>query len=83
MMPAPGPGPRPGIMLPPMRPIALQAPGEWLFALLMAASPMIGSIWVTPDVTKWIVFGVGAFVSLAVIVAGLRPVRPPAQTPVT
>jgi hypothetical protein len=64
-----------------MRPVALEAPGEWLFALLMAISPMIGAIWVKPDVTKWIVFGVGAAMTLGVIVAGLRPVkRQPSQT---
>jgi hypothetical protein len=63
-----------------MRPIALDAPGELLFALLMAASPIIGSIWVEPDITKWIVFGVGVAMVLGVIIAGLRPVRRP-QTP--
>jgi hypothetical protein len=57
-----------------MRPVALNAPFEWFFALLMAASPIIGSIWVTPDVTKWIVFGVGVAMVLGVIIAGLRPV---------
>ena len=61
-----------------MRPIALDAPGEWLFALLMAASPIIGAIWVTPDVTKWTVLSVGVVTSLAVVVAGLRPVKRPA-----
>jgi hypothetical protein len=58
-----------------MRPIALDAPGEWLFALLMAASPIIGSIWVEPAITKWIVFGVGVAMVLGVIIAGLRPVK--------
>ena len=62
-----------------MRPIAMDAPGEWLFALLMAASPMIGAIWVTPDVTKWIVFAVGAVTTLGVILAGLRPAKTPPQ----
>jgi hypothetical protein len=59
-----------------MRPIALNAPGEWLFALLMAASPIVGSFWVTPDLTRWIVFAVGAFMVLATVVAGLRPSKP-------
>jgi hypothetical protein len=58
-----------------MRPVALEAPFEWFFALLMAASPIVGSIWVTPDVAKWVVFGVGVVMVLAVIIAGLRPVR--------
>jgi hypothetical protein len=56
-----------------MRPIALKAPGEWLFALLMAASPIIGSFWVTPDITRWTVFGVGVVMVLATAAAGLRP----------
>jgi hypothetical protein len=62
-------------MLPDMKPIALEAPGEWLFALLMAASPIIGSFWVTPDTTRWIVFGVGVLMVLGVLIAGLRPAK--------
>jgi hypothetical protein len=56
-----------------MRPTALNAPGEWLFALLMAASPIVGSFWVTPDLTRWIVFGVGVATVLATLAAALRP----------
>jgi hypothetical protein len=66
-------------MLPPVRPIALEAPGEWLFAVLMAASPIVGSFWVTPDVTRWIVFGIGVLMVLGTVLAGLRPVE--AETP--
>jgi hypothetical protein len=62
-----------------MRPMALTAPGEFLFALLMAASPMIGAIWVTPDTTKWIVFGIGAVMTIGVIIAALRPTSDPAR----
>jgi hypothetical protein len=40
----------------------------------MAASPIVGSFWVTPDVTRWIVFGVGVAMVLAVVALGLRPV---------
>ena len=58
-----------------MRPTALNAPGEWLFALLMAASPIVGSFWVTPNVTRWTVFGVGVFMVLATLAAALRPAR--------
>jgi hypothetical protein len=58
-----------------MRPVALEAPGEWLFAVLMAISPIIGAIWVEPEVTKWIVFGVGVAMTIGVILAGLRPVK--------
>jgi hypothetical protein len=64
-----------------MRPTALNAPGEWLFALLMAASPIIGSIWVTPNITKWAVFGVGVAMVLGTVAAGLRPSKSgPSQT---
>ena len=60
-------------MLRDMRPTALNAPGEWLFALLMAASPIIGSFWVTPNITRWTVFGVGVAMVLATLAAALRP----------
>ncbi len=58
-----------------MRLMIQKSPGEYLFALLMAASPIIGSIWVTPDVTKWIVFGVGCAMVVAVLIVALKPVR--------
>ena len=58
-----------------MRLMVQNSPGEYLFALLMAASPIVGSIWVTPDVTKWIVFGVGCLMVLAVLAVALKPVK--------
>lgn len=60
-----------------MRPAALDAPFEYFFALLMAASPIIGAIWVTPDITKWTVFGVGVAMVIGVLAVALRPVRRP------
>ena len=52
-----------------------------MFALLMAASPIIGSIWVTPNITKWAVFGVGVAMVLGTVAAGLRPSKSgPSQT---
>jgi hypothetical protein len=60
-----------------MRPTALNAPGEWLFALLMAASPIIGSFWVTPNLTRWLVFGVGVAMVLGTLAAALRPSKAP------
>jgi hypothetical protein len=63
-----------------MRPQASLAPGEWLFALILAASPMIGAIWVTPDLTKWIVFAVGAVMAVAVVIAGLWPAKVASET---
>ena len=65
-------------MLTLMRPAIASSPGEYLFALLMAASPIIGSIWVTPAVTKWTVFGVGCATVVGVLLAALRPIRTPA-----
>lgn len=62
-------------MLRRMRPAVLNAPGEYLFALLMAASPIVGSLWVEPDITKWTVFGVGVAMVVGVLAAALRPVR--------
>jgi hypothetical protein len=61
-----------------MRLTIQEAPGEMLFALLMAISPIVGAIWVEPPVTKWIVFSVGCLMTLGVILVALRPVRRPA-----
>jgi hypothetical protein len=60
-----------------MRLTIQDAPAEMLFALLMAVSPIVGSFWVDPDVTRWIVFGVGAAMTLAVMLVALRPVKRP------
>jgi hypothetical protein len=60
-----------------MRPIALDAPFEWFFALLMAASPIVGSFWVTPEWTRWSVFVAGVVMVLGTAAAGLRPKRIP------
>lgn len=56
-----------------MRPKVLDAPFEFFFALLMAASPIIGAIWVTPDVTKWSVLGVGVAMVVGVVLVALSP----------
>ncbi|MDA8047686.1 MAG: hypothetical protein M0Z30_21050 [Actinomycetota bacterium] len=58
-----------------MRLTIQEAPGEILFALLMAVSPIIGSVWVTPETTKWIVVGVGVVMTVAVLLIALRPVK--------
>ncbi len=60
-----------------MRLTAQDSPFEFFFALLMAVSPIIGSIWVDPDTTKWIVFGVGCAMTVAVLLAALRPIKRP------
>ncbi len=58
-----------------MRLMVQNSPGEYLFALLMAASPIIGSIWVTPAITRWTVFGVGCAMVVAVLAVALKPVK--------
>jgi hypothetical protein len=58
-----------------MRPQALNAPFEWFFALLMAASPIVGAYWVEPPITKWLVFATGVAMVIGVIIAGLWPAR--------
>lgn len=60
-----------------MRLTAQDSPFEYFFALLMAVSPIIGSIWVDPATTRWIVFGVGCVMTVAVILVALRPVKRP------
>lgn len=58
-----------------MRLTAQDAPFEFFFALLMAISPIIGSVWVDPPTTRWIVFGVGCAMVVGVLLAALRPVK--------
>jgi hypothetical protein len=58
-----------------MRPAASDWPGEFLFALLMAASPIIGSIWVKPELTQILVLVTGILMVLGTLAVGLRPVR--------
>jgi len=58
-----------------MAPAASKAPGEYLLAILMAASPVIGSFWVTPPVTRWIVFAVGVVMLVSVLMVAAKPTR--------
>ena len=62
-----------------MRVTAQDAPFEFFFALLMAISPIIGSVWVEPTTTKWIVMAVGGILTIGVIIAALRPVKKPSS----
>jgi hypothetical protein len=57
-----------------VQPAARKAPYEYLLALVIAISPVAGSFVVKPDTTRWIVFGIGAAMVLAVLVAAARPV---------
>ena len=41
----------------------------------MAASPIVGSFWVTPDTTKYIVLGIGVAMVIGTLAVGLRPVK--------
>ncbi|MGH3289754.1 MAG: hypothetical protein ACRDPD_34600 [Streptosporangiaceae bacterium] len=58
-----------------MRLTMQDSPGEYLFALLMAASPIIGSVWVDPADTRWAVFSVGCLMVLGVLAVALKPVK--------
>ena len=58
-----------------MRPHASDWFGEFLFALLMAASPIIGAFWVHPDVTRYTVMAVGGAMVVATLAVGLRPAK--------
>jgi hypothetical protein len=60
-----------------MRLMIQESPGEMLFALLMAVSPIIGSFWTDPEVTRWTVFAVGCLMTLGVLLVALKPVRRP------
>jgi hypothetical protein len=64
-----------------MRLTAQNSPGEYLFALLMAISPIVGSFWVDPAVTRWIVFAVGVAMTVGVILVALKPIRVTAESP--
>ena len=57
-----------------------ESPFEMLFAILMAASPIIGSIWVDPDVTKWTVFSVGVAMTVITVAVALKPVKSSPQS---
>ena len=60
-----------------MKPAALQAPLDYLFALSVSLLAVGTSFLVDPRSTGWIVFAVGLLMVLSVTVAGVRrvPVR--------
>lgn len=62
-------------MLPPVRLAIQDAPVEMLSAIILGASPIIGSFWVDPDITRWTVFAVGVAMTVGVLLVALRPVR--------
>jgi hypothetical protein len=51
------------------------SPFEMFFAILMAASPIVGSFWVDPDTTRWIVLIVGVVMTVFTIGVALKPVK--------
>lgn len=57
-----------------MRPAMSKAPLEYLFALAVGALVVGTSFVVTPAETRWVVFGCGVAMLLAVLVVALRPV---------
>jgi hypothetical protein len=58
-----------------MRPAAAKAPGEFLFAFAVCATVIGTSFAVEPASTMWVVFAVGVFMFVSVLVAAVKPVR--------
>lgn len=58
-----------------MRPAAVKAPMDYLFALVVCLIVIAVSFAVEPPETRWIVFGVGCVMAVAVLAAAARPVR--------
>lgn len=58
-----------------MRPAASKAPLDFLFAFAVCALVIGTSFAVEPAITKWVVFGSGVFMAVAVLVAAVYPVR--------
>lgn len=58
-----------------MRPAAVDAPLEYLFALSVSALTVVLSFFCDPRSTGWIVFAVGVVMVLSVTAAAVRPVR--------
>ncbi len=58
-----------------MPPAASKAPLDYLFALVICVITVAVSFKVDPPETRWIVFGVGVAMGLAVLAVALRPTR--------
>ncbi len=54
-------------------PAASKAPWDYLFAFVISLGPIIGSLVVKPAETRWVVFGVGVAMVLAVVAAAAKP----------
>jgi hypothetical protein len=58
-----------------MKPAALKAPLDYLFAFVVSVATVALSFLCDPRSTGWIVFAVGVVMTISVLAAGLRPVR--------
>lgn len=58
-----------------MRPAGTKAPLEHAFALAVCLFVTGMAFLVEPAATRWVVFGVGVFMTVSVLVATLYPVR--------
>jgi hypothetical protein len=58
-----------------MRPAASKAPFDYLFAFAVCVVVIGTSFVVKPATTEWVVFGVGVFMAVSVLVAAAKPVR--------
>ena len=56
-------------------PAISKAPLDYLFALAISAGAIIGSFFVKPAETEWVVFGVGVVMTLSVLLAAAKPTK--------
>lgn len=59
-----------------MPPAAKKAPFDYLFALVVCATPVGTAFLVDPPTTRWIVFATGVVMTLSVLAAAARPSKP-------
>jgi hypothetical protein len=57
-------------------PAFTKGPLDYLFALAVSLAAVFLSLPVEPQETRWVVFGVGIFMTLTVVFAALRPTKP-------
>jgi hypothetical protein len=57
-------------------PAFTKGPLDYLFALAISLAAVFLSFPVEPQETRWVVFGVGVFMTLTVVLAALKPTKP-------
>ena len=61
--------------MPAPRPAASKAPLDYLFALVIGLVVIGLTFFMKPPTTRWLVFGIGVIMVVAVLAAALKPVR--------